>query len=108
LLVPARTNGRRVYTAKALSQLAVVLHARSIGFSIAETRSLVSMFPPASPSARWKTLAAARIVAIDEMIAHAQSMKTMLQLISGCRCETWDQCGNALIAKLPARTASAR
>jgi MerR family redox-sensitive transcriptional activator SoxR len=102
LPAPARTNGRRVYAAQALSRLAVILHARGIGFSIAETRNLVSVFPPASPSARWKTLAAAKLVEMDEVIAHAQAMKTMLQLISRCPCDSWDQCGDALVAMLTA------
>ncbi|HVT39850.1 MAG TPA: MerR family transcriptional regulator [Gemmatimonadaceae bacterium] len=108
LPAPPRTNGRRVYAEQALSRLAVILHARSIGFSISETRSLVSLFPPASPSARWKTLAAAKLAEMDEVIAHAQAMKTMLQLISRCPCESWEQCGDALVSKLGTLPAPAR
>ena len=104
LPVPARANGRRVYAADALSRLAVILHARNIGFSISETRQLVSMFPPASPAVRWKALAAAKLEAMDALIAHAQAMKTMLQLISRCRCDSWEECGNGLLAKLRVRT----
>jgi MerR family redox-sensitive transcriptional activator SoxR len=108
LPVPARSNGRRSYGGDALSRLAVILHARRIGFSIAETRQLTTLFPLASPASRWKALAAAKLEAMDAMIAHAQAMKTMLHLISECRCDSWDQCGNALLAKLgsPAPSAS--
>jgi DNA-binding transcriptional MerR regulator len=98
LPAPARTNGRRVYAANALSRLAVILHARAIGFSIAETRRLVGAFPPAAPSARWKALAAAKLNSMDVLIARAQAMKTMLQLISRCRCESWEECGERLVA----------
>jgi len=97
---PARTNGRRVYAADALSRLAVVLHARAIGFSIAETRRLVGTFPTGAPSARWKALAAAKLDAMDALIGRARAMKSMLQLISSCRCKSWGECGERLLAKL--------
>ncbi len=97
LPAPARTNGRRVYADDAVSRLAVILHARAIGFSIAETQRLVGAFPPAAPSARWKALAAAKLEEMDALIARAQAMKTMLQLISRCRCESWEECGERLI-----------
>ncbi|MGH7499232.1 MAG: MerR family transcriptional regulator [Gemmatimonadales bacterium] len=105
---PARANGRRIYAADALSRLAVILHARNIGFSITETRQLVSMFPSAAPSARWKVLAAAKLEAMDALIAHAQAMKTMLRLISRCRCDSWEECGSGLLAKLRTRTVHPR
>ena len=97
LPAPARINGRRDYAVDALARLAVVLHARAIGFSIAETGRLISVFPPGTPSARWKSLAAAKLVEVDAMIAHAQAMKATLGLIAKCRCESWDQCGTALL-----------
>jgi MerR family redox-sensitive transcriptional activator SoxR len=95
---PARANGRRVYSAEAPARLAVVLHARKIGFSVAETRQLVALFTPASPAARWKALTSAKLDAMDALIANAQRLKAWLQLISRCRCETWEQCGNSLLA----------
>ncbi len=100
LPAPGRTNGRRVYAGDALSRLAVVLHARRIGFSIAETWRLVGTFPPAAPSARWKALAAAKLDEMDVLIARARAMKAMLQLISRCRCTSWEQCGERLLARL--------
>ncbi len=100
LPAPDRSNGRRVYAPAALACLAVVLHARRIGFSISEVRQLVSLFPAASPSARWKALAAKKLEAMDAVIAQAEAMKAMLRLISQCRCESWDQCGEGLLTKL--------
>ena len=94
---PGRENGRRVYGADALPRLAVILQARRLGFSIAETGRLVSMFPPGAPSARWKALADAKIQELDDAIARATSTKAMLEAISRCRCESWDECGNALL-----------
>jgi MerR family transcriptional regulator, redox-sensitive transcriptional activator SoxR len=108
LPAPPRTNRRRSYGADALSRLAVILHARRIGFSIAEARQLTTLFPLASPASRWKALAAAKLDAMDALIAHAKAMKAMLRLISECRCDSWDQCGNALLAKLETRATPSR
>ena len=100
LPAPRRVSGRREYADDALARLAIVLHARHLGFSIAETGRLVSVFPPATPSARWKTLAAAKIAEVDAIIEHARAMRTMLEGISNCRCESWDQCGEALMRRM--------
>jgi MerR family transcriptional regulator, redox-sensitive transcriptional activator SoxR len=97
LCSPGRKNGRRVYGPDALPRLAVILQARRLGFSIADTRRLVSMFPPGAPSARWKTLAEAKIGELDGAIARATTTKAMLEVISRCRCESWEECGNALL-----------
>jgi MerR family redox-sensitive transcriptional activator SoxR len=107
LPAPTRSSGRRDYADDALPRLAVVLRARRMGFGISETRQLVSVFPPASPSARWKALAATKILAMDTVIANARAMKTMLQLISQCRCKSWLQCGTRLLAQ-PLAIAGAR
>jgi MerR family redox-sensitive transcriptional activator SoxR len=87
LPAPRRTNNQRVYAADGLPRLAVILHARRIGVRISETRRLVTLFPPAGPSARWKALAAAKLDELDAIVARAEAMRTMLQLISRCRCD---------------------
>src|SRR5205823_4908709 len=93
LTAPSRISGRRDYAPDAIARLTVILHARKMGFTIAETGRLVAVFPPATPSARWKTIAAAKMKEMDDLIAHATQLKATLQLISTCRCESWDQCG---------------
>ena len=100
LPAPRRVNGRREYADDALARLAIVLHARHLGFSIAETGRLVSLFPPSTPSARWKTLAAAKLVEIDANIERAEVMRLTLRLISNCRCDSWDECGRALMRRM--------
>ena len=106
LPAPARISGQREYSADALARLAVVIHARSMGFTLAETGQLVSEFPPATPAARWKRLAAEKLKEMDRVIAHAKAMKATLQIIARCRCESWDQCGTAL-ATIATRAKSA-
>ena len=99
LPAPRRVSGRREYAADALARLAIVRHARSLGFTIAETARLVSLFPPSIPSARWKTLATAKLVEVDAMIERAKAMRTTLERISNCPCESWEQCGRALMRR---------
>jgi MerR family redox-sensitive transcriptional activator SoxR len=97
---PPRVSGRRIYPAAALGRLAVVRHARALGFSIAETGRLLVTFPSAAPAERWKILAEAKLRAIDAMIEHAQATRRMLEAISSCRCAGWDECGTALLERL--------
>ena len=99
LPAPRRVSGRREYADDALARLAIVLHARRLGFSIAETGRLVSVFPPSTPSARWKKLASAKLIEVDAIIARAEAMRSTLELISACRCESWDECGRALMQR---------
>jgi DNA-binding transcriptional MerR regulator len=75
----------------------VIRHARRLGFSIAEARRLVSMFPPGTPSARWKALADAKLKELDELVARAMATKAMLEMINRCPCESWEQCGSTLL-----------
>jgi DNA-binding transcriptional MerR regulator len=86
----------------------VILQARRLGFSIAESRRLVSMFPPGAPSTRRKTLADAKIQELEEAIARATATKAMLEVISRCRCESWEECGNALLDRFSGESPGAR
>src|SRR5262249_50809226 len=73
-LVPAppRRSGRRDYGPDALANLAVVQFARQCGFTLAETQQLVSCFSRGTTaSARWSTLAGAKLREMDEVIARA-------------------------------------
>jgi MerR family redox-sensitive transcriptional activator SoxR len=97
---PPRVSGRRSYPADALARLAVVRHARALGFSIAETGRLLATFPRAAPAERWKALAEVKLRALDTMIAHAQATRRMLEAISNCRCDGWEECGTALLPRL--------
>jgi hypothetical protein len=69
------------------------------GLAAIETSRLVSVCPPSTPAARWKKLATAKLVEVDAVIAHAEAMRQTLEVISTCRCESWEECGKALLRR---------
>ena len=42
-------------------------------------------------------MAEAKTRELDEAIARATTTKAMLEAISRCRCESWEECGTALL-----------
>jgi MerR family redox-sensitive transcriptional activator SoxR len=97
LPAPERRSGRRDYTDSAVAHLAVVQFALATGFTLRETRQLVRGFSAGTPaSTRWRALAEVKLRDIDTLIAQAEAMKGLLGRISGCRCETLDECGRGL------------
>jgi len=94
---PARRSGRRDYTDGAIAHLAIVQFALATGFTLRETRQLVSGFSAGTTAgARWRALAEVKLQEMETLIAQAEAMKSLLKNISGCRCETLVQCGQAL------------
>jgi MerR family redox-sensitive transcriptional activator SoxR len=97
LPVPTRRSGQREYDASVVAHLAVVQFARATGFTLKETRQLVRGFSPGTTaSARWRALAAQKTKEMDALIARAGAMKSLLERIDRCECETLVQCGRGL------------
>lgn len=94
LIVPARrAGGRRVYDESVFASIAIVQLAQDAGFTLTETRALVSGFDGPTPaSARWQTMARRKLVDVEARIEKAQRMKALLERLLQCRCETLDQC----------------
>lgn len=102
LPAPDRTSGRRSYDDAVLSRLAVIRFAQAGAFSLAEIRQLFSARPGEQPiSARWKRLAAAKLVELDAVIARAEAMKRGLREALRCGCVEVEECGRALLGKAP-------
>lgn len=67
---PPRVGGRRRYDAGVLGRLAVIRLAQRAGFTVAETRTFLHGFAPAAPPpARWQALAAAKLPAVEALLA---------------------------------------
>src|SRR5262245_52778326 len=63
---PIRVSQRRRYTADVIGRVRLVQVAREAGFTIAETRTLISGFSATTPPAiRWRTLAERKLVEIE-------------------------------------------
>jgi len=101
-LVPSapRRNGRREFDRDALAHLALVQFARYCGFTVKETRQLVTGFSARTAlSDRWRALARTKMREMDERIRQARDMKALLGMISRCQCGTALECGRKLLAR---------
>lgn len=102
LIEPApRINGRRVYDESVFSSIALVQLAQAAGFTLGETRTLVSGFDRGTPaSARWQTMARRKLADVRRRIEQAERMKQLLERLLQCRCETLEECVQARSAAL--------
>lgn len=96
---PARVGGKRRYDASVLEWLALIALARAGGFTMAETKVLVSGLTPRSrPDDLWKRLAATKLKEIDELVARAERMREVLRIGLDCGCFRLEDCGALLDA----------
>ena len=94
LIAPARrVGGRRVYDESIFSAVALVKLAQDAGFTVNETRRLISGFDRATPaSVRWQTMARKKLTDVAGRIEQAERMKRLLEHLLQCPCETLEQC----------------
>jgi Cu(I)-responsive transcriptional regulator len=80
------SNGYRYYDQWAIHSLQFIKRARSLGFSVEECRSLLSLYKNQSrASADVKQLARQRVAEIDAKIAELTGMRaTLIELIDRC------------------------
>ena len=94
---PPRAGGKRRYDASVLEWLALIALARAGGFTMAETKVLMTGFTPRSrPDALWKRLAATKLAEIDELVARAERMREVLRIGLDCGCFRLEDCGALL------------
>jgi MerR family transcriptional regulator, redox-sensitive transcriptional activator SoxR len=94
---PPRRSGQRRYDERVLGRVELIRHALAAGFTIRETRHFLSGFPAAtSPAARWRELAARKLVEVNELIERAQRMKSLLETSFHCRCGQLADCESYL------------
>ncbi len=91
-----RKGNARVYGPVILDRLALIELAKSAGFTVAETRQLVhGVSRRTPPGPRWRALAKKKIGEVEERIAEAERMRTVLQTVMGCECPTFADCTRA-------------
>ncbi|MFN8375449.1 MAG: MerR family transcriptional regulator [Anaerolineae bacterium] len=97
---PKRVSGQRRYEVSVLKTLSLIQTAQQAGFTIAEIHALFHEFPTeAPPSERLRTLAEHKMTEMDALIARAQKMKRLLQLMLLCECASLDECATRLEAR---------
>jgi len=95
LPAPPRTSGRRQYPEAALMRLTVIRFARENGFTLEEIRRLFAGRPY---SARLRRLAADKIAELEQTVARARVMQSILGKALRCKCLTLEECGRRLRA----------
>jgi len=91
-----RNGNARVYGPDIFDRLALIELAKSAGFTVAETRSLVrGVSRRTPPGPRWRAQAARKLVEVEQRIAEAERMRGVLQAVMGCECPTFDDCTRA-------------
>ncbi len=87
------SGGHRRYDPSVLDLLAVLQMAQQAGFTIAEMHMLVAGFSPETPaSERWRQLAQHKLQEVEEVIAHAQQTKKILEQLVQCGCLRLEEC----------------
>jgi MerR family transcriptional regulator, redox-sensitive transcriptional activator SoxR len=90
---PVRVSKRRIYDAKALGRIRVILLALDAGFTVKETRTFLSGYPlTTTPAERWRTLAVKKIGELDAQMARLSQMKSILNDSFQCRCTRIEDC----------------
>jgi MerR family redox-sensitive transcriptional activator SoxR len=97
---PPRISGRRRYGREILGRIAVIRNALDASFTIAETRAFLTGFSAETkPSARWKALAARKLIEVEAAIERASRMKMLLETSFRCGCPRIEDCEQAMAAK---------
>ena len=100
---PVRVSRQRRYDAQMIGRLRLLQVARAAGFSIAETRTLVSGFSATTPPAvRWRSLARRKLAEIETQMAQLQRMRTLLESGFHCHCLSIEDCARIIARATPA------
>ncbi len=96
---PGRQSGQRRYGAETAARLRIIQLARAAGFTIAETRTFLSGFSPATtPAARWRTLAGRKLAELEAQSQRIARMKRLLESSFHCGCVRIEDCERAIAA----------
>jgi len=93
LLRPAaRVSGQRRYDESAVEALTVIRFCRGLGFSLDEIRTLLSEPRSTRKRDQWRGLVDAKLAELDDAIARATAMKSILQTSRDCDCVDLEEC----------------
>ena len=90
---PSRVSKRRIYDAKVLGRIRVILLALDAGFTVKETRTFLNGYPlTTTPAERWRALAAKKLAELDAQMERLAQMKGILNDSFHCRCMRIEDC----------------
>ncbi len=106
---PPRASKRRSYDAAVIGRLRIILLARDAGFTLSEILAFVTDHPvEATPSARWRAMAARKLAELDALVERVAQMKALLNGSFRCGCRDLDECGRLLAASESGRKPAGR
>jgi DNA-binding transcriptional MerR regulator len=77
--------------------LVVIQKARQTGFTLTEIKQLFFGFRAGTPpSVRWEKLKKRKVVELDAMLEHIQTMRDLLDEQGKCRCTALEECGKKM------------
>jgi MerR family transcriptional regulator, redox-sensitive transcriptional activator SoxR len=93
LPTPARVSGRRRYDTEAIRRIEVLRFAQQAGFTLGEIKTLFHGFAAETPlSARWQSLARAKLQELDLLAKRIRRMRRTLNLGLRCGCIRVEDC----------------
>ena len=96
ILKADRQGNARVYGEDIFDRLALIELAKKAGFTIAETRDLVrGISRRTSPGPRLQAMAKKKLTEVEERIAEAEQMRSVLRKMMNCECPTFEDCTRA-------------
>lgn len=91
-----RRGNARVYDGEIFDRLSLIELAKSAGFTVSETLQLVrGVSKRTAPGPRWRALAKKKLVEVEQRIIEANRMRTILEMMMGCECPTFEDCTTA-------------
>src|SRR5207245_1561624 len=89
LAPPQRLGGQRRFASDALSRVLLIRFATDMGFTLAEIKLFLNGLRDNTPvGPRWKKLATRKLAEVDENIARSLKLKSLLQKLLHCRCDS--------------------
>jgi DNA-binding transcriptional MerR regulator len=93
LAPPQRLGGQRRYPAEALHRVLLIRFASDMGFTLAEIKLFLSGLRENTPvGPRWKKFATRKLAEVDQDIARALKLKSLLQGLLRCHCPSLHVC----------------
>ncbi|PYU68391.1 MAG: redox-sensitive transcriptional activator SoxR [Acidobacteria bacterium] len=106
LAPPQRLGGQRRYPSDAIDRVLLIRFATEMGFSLSEIKLFLNGLCHNTPvGPRWKRLAASKLAEVNQTIARALKLKSLLKGLLRCRCASLQLCVNRLRLRRVARGA---
>ncbi len=93
LPAPVRVSGRRCYDPGVIRRIDMLRFAQQAGFSLKQIKTLFHGFDGETPlSARWQSLARAKLQELDALEERIKQMRRALELGMKCGCARVEDC----------------